>query len=116
MRRRRYNFKIGIRKHDYLGNALPYGWHVANACDILKELGFKAKVKACSLSGFTRFAVDEGYMSSETLDSLAGHIYGQLATIQVYAYPKDEEKVKIILRGCFCDILENHSSLSRLDV
>ena len=99
MRRRLYRYKLGVRKE---GNISVGGLE-----RVLENLGFRVKVDSCALSGFMRYIRDKGYGSDpETLDSLAGYSYSQVATISLYAYPDDIELIEIVIRGCYCDIIK----------
>ena len=108
-RRRLYRYHLGLRKHDYHGNKLSYfdGYSAGKLNRVLKDFGFRSEITACGLSGFTRSMVELGYIGQESMLSLAGHTYGQIFKMNVYSHPEDEEKVKIIIRGCYCDILPN---------
>lgn len=103
-RRRLYRYHLGL-KRSYNGEPVSHEWHAAKLCKVLNELGFKAKIQGCGLSGFTRHMVDEGYIEQESMLSIAGHTYDQLFKMDIYAYPQHKEILDIIIRGCYCDIL-----------
>jgi len=98
-RRRLYRYQVG--------STGDYRWTPAKLESTLRKQGFKAKIMGVNLMGVSRVAVDGGFMLYETLDSLAGHTYGSITKIDLYAYPEDKELVEIIIRGSYFDILPN---------
>jgi len=108
-RRRQYVYKIGVRKKVWDGVSLvpnSYLWSAAKVRELLRLAGFKCTIRGADLVGFSRTVVDLGY-GPETLSSIAGHAYDQTATLEVYAHPEHAELVETIIRGCYCDILED---------
>jgi len=99
-RRRLYHYEIGVRKE------APFDYHAAKLKELLRKHGHKPKIKRVSLCGVSRIAVDAGYHMYETLDSIAGHSYGQLFTIEFYAFPEQIDFIEIIIRGLYMDILK----------
>jgi hypothetical protein len=106
MRRRLYTYQLGVKKEA--------NWSVGGTKRILDKLGFKTKIDSCSLSGFMRWFRDHGWPDPETVDSLAGYNYSQVAKISLYAYPDDVELIEIIIRGCYCDILDPSKKVESL--
>ncbi len=107
-RRRLYRYTVGVLSHDRQNEDTPWEWTLAKLKRVLNDKGFKTSIQSVGIPILLNIFHDAhsgGFRKTENFNDIVGKSFSQTGKIEVYAYPEDEEFIKIIIRGCYCMLI-----------